>query len=257
VNCDSVHRRLHALERLDRPPADLRQHLNACAVCRTLHEQLMLLECEVPQLPVPAPTRKAAFLEKLAREAPSPTFAPRLLRPSGDSRRERALKKLALAVGLAATLLVAAFVAWIVNQDRSPSQHDQITAEPRKTPLDELKSRDIRWARAKTPVERVRLLDEWANETEGKALALADRSDELEKQLQLYTEVINALIDTEAPQMSAQERKEQLKPIAGRMAMVQSEAKRLAMALSPEAAEKLLVLAQLAGDGDRRLRAML
>jgi hypothetical protein len=257
VNCDSVHRRLFSLERLDRPPTDLRQHLNGCPVCRSLHEQLMLLECEVPQLPVPAPTRKSAFLEELARESPVSSFTPRLFRPAADPRRERGLQKMALAVGLAATLLIAALGVWIWNQDRGPRPQGMDVAG-KKSPLQELKAVDPRWQLARTPGERVKLLDEVAVETEGKALALArpDALDELERHLVLYREVIDELTEKEAPRLAPEDRRKALDPIARRMAEVQSEAKRLAMRF-PEAAGKLDLLAHLAGEGDRRLRALL
>src|SRR6185503_16017455 len=99
VNCEIVHRRLLSLERPETPTADLRQHLSACAACRSWHEQFVSLEREVPFLPVPPPERRSDFLRAL-RQKPPVKSRPRLFRPSLNSKRESALRKVAVAFAL-------------------------------------------------------------------------------------------------------------------------------------------------------------
>jgi hypothetical protein len=266
VNCDAVHRCLLALERLDEVPADVRKHLDACGGCRGMHEQLVQIETDVPLLPLPPPLRKAAFLDELVRPAPGPVDTrssffrlTSLFRPTSDGKREKALRKVAISVALAATLLISVIGLWLWNRETSDDgTNGNLVAG--KTWLDRQRERDVRWAKADTPVERVRLLDELANDVERKALALAEskRIDDFNTELNNYQEVLTALIEQEAPQMSAEEKRRMLSPIADRLAHVESEASRLAMQPKqhPETARKLNELAMLAAEGNRQLRQL-
>ncbi len=258
--CDTIHRRLLALERPELPPADLRQHLEVCAGCRLWHEHLVQIERDVPQLSLPAPVNKRAFLVELMQEAETPVSRPGVLRMSDfrsrPAKRERGLRKMAVAVALAATLLFLAFGVWIANQkDPVVVKPDQTVA--RKSPLEHRLENDARWDEARTPSERVKILDELANEVAWKALALPRGSPEdLQAQVRLYSEVVKRLADKEAPEMTIEDRSRLLRPIAGRLAEVQSEATRLAVT-TPEARVALEELAYAAAEGDRKLRALI
>src|SRR5262249_30759077 len=127
-----------------------------------------------------------------------------------------------------------------------------------KDPLTKLLDDDPRWQQAATPRERIVILDQLANDVEGKALALArtSRVKQLGDELALYRRVIDALADTEAPQMSRAERERLLTPIANRLSTFQSEALRLARDV-PESSVSLQALADVADEGHRKLRALL
>jgi hypothetical protein len=264
VNCNNIHRRLLALDNLDQLSTDLRQHLDVCPACRAWHEQLLQIERDVPQLPVPSPLHKDAFLASLLVDAPASVPAPGVLSlrefRSRPDQRERGLRKMALAVALAASLLVIAFGVW---QFKSDTGHDQRpVADVKKSPLERRLATDARWEAARTAKERVHILDELAFEVERKALVLAQGTakEELHSQVQLYTEVIHRLTEKEAPelsqQMTAKEQGDLLRGIASRLAEVESEARRLAMTL-PESASPMQELASIAGEGDRKLRALI
>jgi hypothetical protein len=266
VNCDTIHRRLLALEFPDQPGEDLRQHLDACPACRAWHEQVVQLERDVLQLPAPSPVHKAAFLSGLLQDTPSSMPTPGVLTlrefRSRPPQRERGLRKMAVAVALAASLLVVAFGIWQLKQDDGSSSHRTADAEKRISRLDRHLDRDARWKAATTAKERVHILDELANDVEQKALALAEgnKREELNSQIQFYTEVIRRLTDKEAPELSQQltpkEQSDLLQRIAERLSKVDSEATRLAMT-NPESASPLQELASIAVEGRRKLRALI
>ncbi len=253
MNCQSTRRRLLALECPTAPPAELHQHLADCPACQSWHEQLAGIERDVPRLPVPPPTRREAFLEQLAGEASLP---PRPYLPL-PTRRERGLRKMAVAVALAASLLVIASAVWFGRPDGT-GNGSRVEQPAVKDPLARLLDDDPRWQQAATPRERVVILDQLANDVEGKALALAraSRGKQLADELALYRRVIDALADTEAPQTSRDERNRLLTPIANRLSTFQREALRLARE-TPESSVSLLALADVADEGHRKLRALL
>jgi hypothetical protein len=259
VTCESVHRRLLALESPEAPPADVRLHLEHCPACRSFQEHLVQMEAEVPRLPVPEPARKAAFLRTLREDAsllaPPP---PRLHMPVPGFRRERGLRKMAVAVALAASLLVIALGAllWQSGSPDIPGHNPDSLA--RRSPLEQRLEGMPTWSQAKGPRDRVAVLDGLADEVERTVVRTrrAVSREEMERQVKFYQEVIDRLTEIEAKGLSDTERKEVLDPIARRLAAVDSEATRLARR-HPEMADSLRQLASVAAEGDRKLRALL
>lgn len=98
MKCAVVHRRLLSCERPDDPPEDVRAHLAYCSECREWHEDLVLFEQHVAQIPVPRSKAKAALVEQFLKQPPvtPPETIPSMAFPTWPK---------ALA-GLAATLLL-------------------------------------------------------------------------------------------------------------------------------------------------------
>jgi hypothetical protein len=222
------------------------------------------IERDVLQLAVPSPVHKDAFLAGLLVDVPASSSTPGVLSMrefrSRPAQRERGLRKMAIAVALAASLVVA-FGVWQLKHDDGTSSRNADTHAKRSL-LDEHLAGDARWGAAENAKERVHILDELASDVERKALVLAQGSarEALDSQVRLYTQVIRRLTDTEAPELSQQmtpkEQSDLLRRIAGRLAEVESEANRLAM-LVPDSASPLQELASVAKEGDRKLRALI
>lgn len=271
MNCESLQRRLLALERPDRPPGEVRRHLDACASCRGWHEQLLSLENDVLALPVPPPTRKQSFLRRLRTGADLPqAMSLPIDRAVGFNKREQARRKIAIAVALAASLLIVTLAALFwksstpgdptpVNGNSHVSQTTNRESNKDKTILDKRMSSEAAWRQARTPRERIHALDAVAREVESGALAIGRNGlavEELNAQIDVYRELIRELADRQAPLMDEKERRELIDPIARRLAEVDSTARRLAVRV-PDAARSLRELAEIAAEGDRRLRALL
>ncbi len=293
MNCDSLHRRLLALEDVARPPADLRAHLAACPACREWYDKVLLVEREAARLPVPAPRAKSAFLERFvhaggeaaaetspalgsaattpptgipqARPGPGKKECPPILRLPGPAARggprDRALPKVAVAVSLAAALLLVAFGIWAWPH-RGPAGAGRTAAgEPQLSALDLRLKGDKRWEEADTARKKLDVLADLADKVQGGAQALArSRSTtDLAKEVSLFREVVER-IQTEAPLVGREERVAVLEPIARRLAHVESQVGRVAgnlMSADPVAARELRELALVAQAGDHRLRALL
>src|SRR5262245_11069076 len=97
MNCDLLRSRLLASPHPERPPADLRAHLTACASCRQWQRRLVRLERQIPRLPVPPSRTKDEVVRRILT---APRRTPATL--------ERGLQKLSLATALAAALALFA-----------------------------------------------------------------------------------------------------------------------------------------------------
>jgi len=261
VNCDTLHRRLLGLERPELPPPELRNHLAVCAACREWHRHLVEVERQAAGLPVPPPVRKDAFLARLA--ASPPTSAERSARRVLNGRahaarpdRERARTKMALAFAMAAGLLVVALGAWVWKASPNP-----VRKAPPETALEKRLNDEPRWAAAGTTTERLQVLSDLADKLSKSASGLAQaEGDELDRDVNLFREVVDQIAAVYAPRLADEERKHVLGPIVERLARAESEAEREAERLVvryPGRAVALREMASAARDGERRLRGML
>jgi hypothetical protein len=197
MNCDLLQRRLLSLERPERPPAEVQSHLAACPTCREWHRRLVRLEQDVRLLPVPVSTAGATFVARLRAGEMAPVEREETARPSASlprsrgQRRERALRKLALATALAAGLALFALGWWAAQW---PQRHD-----PGRTSdlVAELVKHDIDLAGNTNPDTRLKVLATMANDLRGQAkpLASADYSEDLQLLAACYEEVVGALPD--------------------------------------------------------------
>ena len=112
MNCDAARRRLLAAERPDRPPDDVRRHLAACPACRVWGRRLVLAEQQIPLLPVPASSAKDAFVRRFRGGRAGGPVVRRVPLPWPTPAKERGLRKLSLAVAIAAVLAVFTLGLW-------------------------------------------------------------------------------------------------------------------------------------------------
>ena len=106
MNCDAAQRRLLSGERPDLLAEDVRRHVDGCSPCRLLARRLAQAERQIALLPAPPSSAKAAFVRRFRRSAP-PVVLHRPV-PWSTPPKERGLRKLSLAVAIAAVLAVFA-----------------------------------------------------------------------------------------------------------------------------------------------------
>jgi hypothetical protein len=188
MNCELLQRRLLNLERPDRPPAEVQAHLAGCPSCREWQRRLVRLEQRVALLPVPPSTAKAEFVARL--RAGQGERAAR--QPNGTAnrgqRRERALRKLALATSLAAALMLLAVMWWALQW----SQTDQ------KLPGDllaQLVQHDVELAKVDTQPSRLKELTATADDLHAQAglLCRMKYADDLGELARWYRQVVEKL----------------------------------------------------------------
>jgi hypothetical protein len=111
MNCQHVQRRLLAAERPEQVGADLKRHLAECPSCLALQGRIVQLESDLPHLPVPVSTRRAAFVANFVQQTPAelpasdrPTLPLVKLDRRATPVKERGHRKLAVALAVAACL---------------------------------------------------------------------------------------------------------------------------------------------------------
>lgn len=262
MNCDTIHRRLLSLERPEQPPADLRGHLASCPACRSWHQRLVEVETRTARLPLPPPERKLAFLDKLRQPAPAPAtlrFQPGV-RGQEPGFKERGRLKIAIAVAGAAALLLIALGVATWPRGQGPIERTPKATRPSLLTL-RLKE-DARWAKARTPQQRLDVLSDLADEVHSTARKIAhtDNLKDIDREVDLYREIVQRITSTEAREIDARERTKLLKPLAQRLAMAESQARQLAESPTlrdTPAAVPLRELAAVAREGDQQIRALI
>jgi hypothetical protein len=254
MNCTILQRRLTALENPCRPPAELQAHLAQCAACRDWLRRLVELERRVPLLPVPASTAKDEFLARIrsgeavprreARPAPRPV-AGRV----DPQRRDRVIRKVALATALAAGLLMyfGIFAALRMQQQTGsggPAAPDPLLAN--------LLNRDLRLARAPGKPERFRELADLAEDLRGQAEPLAREQavDDLKALAKWYRDVVHDGVEKLGPAASVKDRDE----VAARLDRAGNTAEQLAGQVSVDCAPPLWDIAIAARNGSHSLQ---
>ncbi len=128
MNCKIVQRRLLSLLHPERVPANLRNHLMFCSACREWHNQLLLLEGHVRQLPVPASGGKARLVRRFLAEQAAPAHAAPLPMPAESNSATHSLAHALTVVwsrrgviGVAGALVLMA-LGWMALQGWLDSQ---------------------------------------------------------------------------------------------------------------------------------------
>lgn len=273
MNCEHMQRRLLAGDGLDQPPVEVQSHLAACPACQEWQRQWVHLEEQIPLLPVPASAGKDELIQRILAMPPLPRGAdcqsalpltPRVEVPSWRgivNIKDRGFRKLALACGLAAALVMFAIGSWIGRQG-------QPVVRPRKPPaadplVAKVMQRDLRLARARTPLQRVEALADLADDlhAEARALAHAVSADDLTAFADWYREVVGMGLVKQAEVLAktlpAGERMRVLEPIASRLLRAGNDIEQLAGEVAPAAAEALRTMVAAARDGDSRLRQLI
>jgi hypothetical protein len=275
MKCSVLQRQLLELERPDHPPLELLTHIARCPACRAWQRHLLQLERQVRLLPVPASTTRDDFLQRLlvgtsapaengepARAAvPPPLPVPQRdtlpLRPSQTlGRRERGMRKVALATGLAAGLLlfVLGWSAWLLPTNLQDPRGNR-PAPPSDPLVAALVKHNLHLAATARPRERVETLAALANDlqSEMRSLARAGNPDDLKTLATLYEQVLSDGILKQANRLPRDQRQAVLKPIAGRLSLASNEADQLAGEVDADRAESLRNMAKAARDVQRQL----
>jgi hypothetical protein len=196
-----------------------------------------------------------------------PAYGPVAAKPkvAGWQRKERGLRKLAIAFALAASLLFVAFGSWLWQRQRGNDLTQTGPTHPQETLLDRLARHDpkVRDAieKARTAGERMQVYANAADGLRGKVRERARNAHDLTELASLYDEVVRDGILTQARDLgdlgdlAIADRAALLHPIAERLSETESEASRLATEL-PAAAEPLRQIARAARDGNQRLLAL-
>lgn len=109
MNCDAA-RRFLAEEQPDPPTGDVRRHLTACSSCRAWNRRLAVVEGQLSRLPVPPSSAKSVFVRRFLQTG-GPVVQ-RIPLPWLTPPKERGLRKLSLAVAIAAVLAVFTLAWW-------------------------------------------------------------------------------------------------------------------------------------------------
>jgi hypothetical protein len=261
MNCDTAQSQLLAGERPAEPPADVEAHLASCAACRAWRQRLVEVERLIPLLPVPASAARGELVQRVlsgplpppAEPAPEPPLLPLLSRPvlPTEPPKERGLRKLAVALALAAALGTFA-VGWALW----PHEAGLVPGlDPVALKRDE-RGRLLR--EAGSARERVRVLARLVRELHAEVRGNVEDADRLALAARVYAEVVGQDLLAQARAVPAAERAEALAEVAESLSRGESELERLAAGAGSERQRApLREMAASARDGDRRLRALM
>jgi hypothetical protein len=279
MKCSVLQRQLLELERPDHPPVELLTHLARCPACRAWQRHLLQLESEVRQLPVPASTTRDDFIRRLLvgtqhemppvqalapPDLPLPERGTLPIRPLRTTlgRRERGVRKLALATGLAAGLLLFVLGWTALLMPPKPSDTRQAN-KPAAVPdplLEALVKHNLRLAATAKPRERVETLAALAAELHGemRSLAHAENStpEDLKALAALYAKAVRQGVLKQAARLPDDQRQQVLRPIADRLSREANEAEQLAAEVGADRAEAIKSMAEAARDVKEKLLAL-
>jgi hypothetical protein len=255
MNCTAIRNRLLACEQPDFPPPEVREHLAACAACRSVQQRVVQLEQQLVALPVPPSQGRAAFVLRFL--AGGEALPPPARRPT-PRLTEAVRRKVALAVALAASLAVFA-LGWWAWPKAEPIAEKQVAILPPSHPDRQAQLRN-KLEGAKTPAERVQRLADLAVELQEEARTHREDADRLREVARFWIEVVRDHLVPDARRVPQAERKDLLTAVAVRLGRIESEASRLATELraqaSAAAADSFGDIASAARDADRCLLAL-
>jgi hypothetical protein len=258
MSCDVTRRNLLNAERPDRPPAALRPHLAECPSCRDWLHNLTELEARVPLLPVPPSDAAKARLLKQLRETPLVPESLRVVAPElpFTPPKERGLRKLAVALALAAAVVL--FAVGLSLWPRHPNAPQTVPGVAEKSPIDAVAQmqgvRDRGVAKARTPRERVEILAEFADNLlrEARNPDALPSGERLEQLARVYEETVQEKLLKQARAIPPGVQRALLPRLAGDLGRTESEFSRLA-AGAPAAAVHLQRIAAAAKKGNQEL----
>jgi hypothetical protein len=211
MKCAQVQRRLLAAERPDLVGADLAGHLAQCPSCHALQRRLVRLEHGIRHLSVPASTRRPGFVAQFMQQTPVelpvasrqtspdlPAAGPPVLplvkvthRPATPAK-ERGLRKLAIAIAVAASLAIFAIGLWAM-QVKGPQKLDERAVLRKQL--------DTRITYAETPRDKAEVVVDVAIEVQTRVENLAKEKVVNGKQLadlaELYRELVSEDLQTQ------------------------------------------------------------
>ena len=250
MKCSTFQTYLLAVESPDRPPVDVQAHLTECSACREWQRQLLQVERHVRALPVPRSAAKGDLLRKVLS-------APALPARRGALNKDRGLRKLSVAVSLAAALLLLALGLWVWRHE--PVRRTAPAAPGPYALLNNLMAPTLRLASGASAGDKIEALAAVAGDLHGETrlLARANVPQELRLLARMYQRVVDEITLQQVRDLPAAEHARVLPPIAGRLAWAEGEAERLAAEVPEASADPLRDIAAAARDGDQRLSALL
>lgn len=224
--CSKTQRWLLTHDQNETPEASIHGHLADCPQCRGMQKRLLWVESLVGQIPVPATSARQRFVDQI-RMGPSDLTtiqspADRWLTKHPLRSRERGIRKVALAVALAASLAIVAFGLWNLPKNNPGQQVNKDSLTTRRL------ERDQKLAAKKTPRERVEVLQGIAKNLEMEAMQLAKqkRNEDLRILARFYQEVVGENLLQDARLLQPDERIDVIRPVMVMLANLQSEIER-------------------------------
>jgi hypothetical protein len=218
------------------------------------------MERQIPLLPVPPSTARDELIARVLGLPPAGAVRPTLpLSALAQGPKERGLRKLSVALALAASLLVFALVWWSWPRDSvaPPNRAPVARGERDQNKLDERLSGALV---AGTPKERLLKLADLADEVHDEASRMTNNAERLDQWARFYSRVVSEHLLAQARQLPPEDRPVVLTDIANRLRDTESKASRLASGLeatSPRSASSLNQIALVARRGDQDLRALM
>lgn len=287
MNCSVIRSRLLKAEDPSRPEEDVQAHLGECPDCAAWQRLLVQVEANVPRLPVPLSTGRAAAVQMIlnpdapatpVRHAPPKSaarrsskheapfavevekeFEVRIARPSvaaalnrPPSRRHR----LVVGAGVAAAgVLILLSSWWIVHRPGREAALANRARPPVDALVARLVDRDMKLAAAQQPGERVQVLAEIADDIHGETANLVNHaeSDDLMHLARLYHRVIHEGVMEQARIVPAEARDDILGPISAQLSRVREDAETTEHA-APAYAGPMRLIADAAREASAQLQ---
>jgi hypothetical protein len=237
MNCDVIQRRLFAAERPDDPDAEVQRHVADCPSCSTLQKQLLELERDIPQLDVPASTRRAAFVQFFLQQTPVEIETPRQpqhilplvrVKRRATPPKERGKWKLAFVLACAASLLIIVMGLAAMRFNGTDKTPDYATIHRQH-----LDTR-MRLVETAPPDEKAETVFGVADEVRDKVRTLAEAKDGKPKELadlaKFYRQLVREDLDRQLKDLpSGGKRDAVLKKYEKQLQMTESEFSLLAV----------------------------
>ncbi|MBL8793380.1 MAG: hypothetical protein JNM56_05730 [Planctomycetia bacterium] len=254
MNCTAIKRRLFALTDPADPPAGILAHLRDCAGCREAQVRLIQMEGQIPHVPVPASSAKAALAAKFRGET--------TLWDRAQFHLRTVERWHVVTVGMAASLLLF-FLAWSLAPHEQPIVK---TRQPSSAPdvlLVRLVEHNLSLALVEAPRQQVETLSQLAEDLRGQSDPLLRYGDGLEGKESLkdladwYGQVVRMSV-ARARRVPPRERRDVLDPIVKQLGAAHDDAQQRAQQLHNVSADHpLCIIAFAAGNAREQLDVLL
>jgi hypothetical protein len=276
MKCAKIQSRLLAAERPDQPGSDVKRHLAECASCRALYRRLVRIEHDLRHIPVPPSTRRPGFVAQFVQQTPvdlpvaarqtSPDLPVsgqailplvKVMRPATPPK-ERGLRKLAIAIALAASLAIFAVGLWAMHA-KGPEKPNEVAVLR--------KNLDTRIMVAETSREKAEVVIDIADEVRTRVQNLSKEKTVNGQQLadlaKLYRELVSEDLQTQARALALdiknkKQSPEALTDLAKRLHATASYCDQDALRdFRPEVQQSLREIAAAARDADTMINKIL
>jgi hypothetical protein len=255
MNCRDVCTWFLSADNPEAMPAKVRQHVATCVRCQSWQTRAIQLSGEArrsPELPA-RPATRARFLERLNA----------LPVPATRSRVPSIPRWVYRAAALAAVLLLAIGLFWLIPASRKKSGPEAVTSDTRSTASTTTKDdvasrllrRDMALAESFAPPEQLRELAGMASDLREEAFRQVQEESppDLSLVANLYQRVLQVGIVGRAKVLPADASRLVLEPLREELRSSADEADRFAIAALPERAETLREMSAAARDVSQRL----